>query len=99
MKCPKCGSTKIVKIIYGLLTLRGRKESTEGKAHWAGCNWTKGKPDLHCKACGHEFSEEKKVRMTRTRSEASRAAWAKHRDKIMAGMKKAAEKKSKKPKS
>ena len=54
--------------------------------------------DLHCKACGHEFSEEEKAQMTKkkTRSEASRAAWAKHRDKIMAGMKKAAEKKAKK---
>ena len=101
IRCPECKSKNVIPITYGLPTIGARREASQGKRYLAGCNWTRGMPNLHCKNCGHEFSEEKKVKVEkkRTRSEASRAAWATHRDKIIAGMKKAAEKRAEKIKS
>ena len=54
-KCPGCKSERVVPLLYGLLTLIGRKRCTEGKAHWAGCNWTREAPENHCLDCKKDF--------------------------------------------
>jgi len=54
-KCPACGSTDTVKILYGEPTYEAYEASTHGKAVLGGCLISSVSPTKHCKACGQDF--------------------------------------------
>jgi hypothetical protein len=63
MKCPKCGNTKVGKLVFGLIRgefdAKTKKKMVEGKLIFAGCcvrtdengNWL----EWHCHKCNHEW--------------------------------------------
>lgn len=54
-KCPACGSTDTVKILYGEPTYEAYEESEHGKIVLGGCLISNISPTRHCKACGQDF--------------------------------------------
>lgn len=55
-KCPKCGSTSIAKILYGLIDSLDdelKKELAEGKVSLGGC--CVGSEKCICNECKHRF--------------------------------------------
>jgi ribosomal protein S27E len=57
MQCPNCGSTEIVPIVYGYPTKKTWQDQSEGKVVLGGCCVSSANPDVHCKACGHEWKK------------------------------------------
>lgn len=55
IKCPKCGSQNIVKIIYGYPTAKTMKKAEKGKIKLGGCCISENDPTRHCKDCGKNF--------------------------------------------
>jgi predicted RNA-binding Zn-ribbon protein involved in translation (DUF1610 family) len=53
--CPKCGSSNVIPIIYGLPSYEAFLESKEGKIKLGGCIVSDDNPNWHCKDCGHEW--------------------------------------------
>jgi len=51
-KCPKCGSRKVVRIIYGLPTEEAYKEHLAGKIALGGCIISGNDPAWQCLDCG-----------------------------------------------
>ncbi|ABK78397.1 hypothetical protein CENSYa_1787 [Cenarchaeum symbiosum A] len=56
-KCPKCGSKKVVEIMYGLPPMgdQWKKDLDEGKFVLGGCCVTNHDPKWYCKDCSLEF--------------------------------------------
>jgi len=52
MKCPKCNSTEILKILYGDFPI---PEKDEKEVWYGGGIITDKDPNWHCKNCGHEW--------------------------------------------
>lgn len=55
--CPKCKSTSVAKILYGLVAMDDELERDLqlGRVYLGGCEDEAGAPNLHCNSCGHEF--------------------------------------------
>jgi len=58
-KCPKCGSDRIAKIVYGLPDPgAGLEEEAEaGRIILAGCRLPENPRQWHCHLCGHELGK------------------------------------------
>jgi len=57
MKCPKCESTEVIRIIYGLPVDReeAMKAEREGRIKLGGCIVGEESPNFTCKSCGKEW--------------------------------------------
>ena len=56
-KCPKCGSTNVAYILYGMLAFDDEleKQLDEGKIKIGGCESDSGNPTWHCNDCDNEW--------------------------------------------
>lgn len=54
-KCPACGSTDTVKILYGMPTHEAFQSAERGEFVLGGCCVSDNDPKRHCKACGQDF--------------------------------------------
>lgn len=56
-KCPKCGSVKVARILYGmpLLSESLLKDLEDGKVVTGGCVITENQPSWQCSQCGVDF--------------------------------------------
>lgn len=57
-KCPACGSTDTVKILYGMPTYEAFEAVERGEISLGGCCILHNNPTRHCKACGQDFGGE-----------------------------------------
>ena len=53
-KCPKCGSTNIAKIVYGLPSLNAMMKQGD-EVYIGGCVIPEPTPTKHCNDCGEDF--------------------------------------------
>jgi len=60
VKCPKCGSNNIIKIIYGMVGPEMGEAENSGEIRLGGCCITDDNPTHYCKDCKTEFLKEKK---------------------------------------
>jgi len=60
-KCAKCGSPKIVKIMYGYPSEDAFKTVEEGKIVLGGCCITNDDPSWQCAGCGVKIYKEKQI--------------------------------------
>jgi hypothetical protein len=56
-QCPKCGSTKVASILYGLPIFDARleRELEAGETVLGGCCVSTGSPTRRCNSCGHNW--------------------------------------------
>jgi len=54
-RCPACGSTKTVEIVYGMPSYNLYLEEKAGKIKLGGCCIDETSPAYYCKDCGCEF--------------------------------------------
>jgi hypothetical protein len=54
-KCPACGSTNTVKILYGMPTHEAFEAAERGEIVLGGCCVSDTNPTRHCKDCGQGF--------------------------------------------
>ena len=60
-KCPACGSTETVKILYGYPTVEAFMAAERGEIALGGCCISGNDPTRHCKACGQDFDRGSQV--------------------------------------
>ncbi|MDD3366481.1 MAG: hypothetical protein WCS59_00560 [Sphaerochaetaceae bacterium] len=60
-KCPKCGSTNTVRILYGFPAPEAVSLAEQGKVILGGCCVTLTDPEFHCKDCEHEWRKHAAV--------------------------------------
>ncbi|MFC2165395.1 hypothetical protein ACFLT2_10430 [Acidobacteriota bacterium] len=53
--CPKCRSSNIISILYGMPTSEAAEERDKGLLKLGGCVVSDDDPQWHCKDCGYEF--------------------------------------------
>ena len=51
LKCPRCGSNKVVPIHYGYPGPKMQSDYDAGKIDWGGCVITDNDPAWRCKEC------------------------------------------------
>ena len=56
-KCPKCGSSKAIEIIYGMPPSDLAEQEEQGKIKLGGCCIDEKNPNWHCKDCEHEWED------------------------------------------
>jgi len=56
-KCPKCGSSNTVKILYGYPTEEAFLLAEEGKIKLGGCCVFSENPEYYCKDCEQEWRD------------------------------------------
>jgi len=56
--CPKCKSSKVVSIIYGMPDSSLAEDEIKGKVILGGCAILQGAPDYHCKKCKYEWENK-----------------------------------------
>ncbi len=54
--CPACGSTEVVRILYGYPTDEALADAREDRIVLGGCIIDGDDPDWNCNACGHQFA-------------------------------------------
>lgn len=54
-KCPACGATDTIVILYGMPTYEAFEASERGEIVLGGCIVLAANPDRHCKICGQDF--------------------------------------------
>jgi hypothetical protein len=54
-KCPNCGSTRTIPIIYGLPTMETAIKAQNGEVEIGGCIVTGDDPQRCCQDCGLRF--------------------------------------------
>jgi len=54
-KCPACGATDTIKILYGMPTHESFESSERGELVLGGCCGLDINPTRHCKVCGQDF--------------------------------------------
>ena len=54
-KCPRCGSKKVIPIIYGMLTEEYHLKAESGRIKAGGCCITNHSPNYYCKECEYEW--------------------------------------------
>ena len=57
-ECPKCGSSNVIKIIYGLPSYELFQDAEKGKVKLGGCIIREDNPNWYCKDCEHEWCGE-----------------------------------------
>ena len=57
-KCPACGTTNTVKIVYGMPTHEAFEAVERGELLLGGCCVSDTDPTIHCKECGQNFGEK-----------------------------------------
>ena len=60
-QCPKCGSKKSVKIIYGMPSYELFELAEVGKVKLGGCVIIEDNPEYLCKDCEHEWNQEQAI--------------------------------------
>ena len=60
IKCPKCGSSNVIRITYGLPAPETIDAYHRGEIRLGGCCITDDNPTHYCKDCKTEFLKEKK---------------------------------------
>ncbi|MDA8226311.1 MAG: hypothetical protein M0T74_01135 [Desulfitobacterium hafniense] len=60
-KCPKCGSTNSVHIVYGMPSNELYQEAQVGKVKLGGCLLDPSNPEYVCKDCEHEWNRVQAV--------------------------------------
>jgi len=53
--CPKCRSSNIIPILYGIPTSEAAEERDKKLLKLGGCVVSDDDPQWHCKDCRHEF--------------------------------------------
>ena len=53
--CPKCGSTNVVSIVYGLPMPELFEKAERGEVMLGGCCVSADNPTQHCKDCEHSW--------------------------------------------
>ena len=56
--CPKCKSSKVIPIIYGMPSYELTEDERKGKAIIGGCVIDEEPKDCHCKECGLEWNNK-----------------------------------------
>jgi len=56
-KCPKCGSARLISIVYGNLTEDGEESVRKGIYISGGCVMEQDSPTTACKDCGYQFND------------------------------------------
>jgi len=56
-KCPKCNSTNIVPIVYGMPGPELMEKNHEGKIHIGGCAIKLDSFDRHCNDCENQWNK------------------------------------------
>ena len=59
VRCPSCGASNAVPILYGLPDPEGDRAAEAGQVILGGCVLTVDSPDAHCLCCGHDWPSEK----------------------------------------
>jgi hypothetical protein len=54
-RCPKCGSDKVVPIVYGNTTFEMAKRAKAGEIHIGGEGIESNGSKWHCNDCGHQW--------------------------------------------
>ena len=54
-RCPKCGSTDTIPIVYGMPGKELFEAAERGELSLGGCCEEINAPDAKCKGCGHEW--------------------------------------------
>ena len=54
-KCPSCGSSKVVPIVYGMPGSELAEAYERGEVELGGCVITGDDPQWRCKGCGHDW--------------------------------------------
>jgi hypothetical protein len=70
--CPRCGSKKVLRIMYGYPSPEAERDAMAGKFILGGCCVEPGQPDWYCKECDHSWPNEQP--RVRTVDEAPRPA-------------------------
>ncbi len=57
--CPKCGSERVARILYGLPIFNDelKRKLETGEVVLGGCMVTGDDPSWHCAECGHQWGE------------------------------------------
>lgn len=75
--CPKCGSTDVARLVYGLVDIeRISEELASGRAKLAGCDVEESSPNWHCNGCGSEWGVTEWAAILAARRERQEAALA-----------------------
>ena len=56
-KCPSCGSSKVVPIVYGMPGSELAEACERGEVELGGCVIGDCDPEWHCKRCGHQWGD------------------------------------------
>ena len=56
--CPKCKSSKVIKIVYGMPDSSLAEDEMKGKVILGGCVIHEDAKDHHCKECGLEWNNK-----------------------------------------
>jgi hypothetical protein len=59
MRCPRCDSTAVLPIIYGLPAEELRREAEAGKVALGGCSVTDNDPSRVCDDCGWTWGKRR----------------------------------------
>jgi len=54
-RCPRCSSTDIAEIVWGLPDMESFREEDNGKHVFGGCCVSDDDPEYSCNNCGEEF--------------------------------------------
>ena len=54
-RCPRCSSTDIAKIVWGLPNMESFKKEDKDKYVFGGCCVSDDDPEYSCNNCGEEF--------------------------------------------
>ena len=83
LKCPSCGSEKILSIHYGKPTQDAMERAARGEFKLGGCELSPENPNRHCSSCGHRWldktdpswiaGEELRTRLKRYQDERKKA--------------------------
>ena len=55
--CPKCKSSKVIKIVYGMPDYSLQEDEEKGKVVLGGCVIHEDAPKYHCKKCQYEWDK------------------------------------------
>lgn len=60
--CPRCGSKRVVPVVYGRPSAMGKLKSLLGRLQLGGCAVSDERPRFFCKRCKDGWEEETVIR-------------------------------------